>query len=91
MDSLKFVNYVYDNVHGFIGLTEVENEIEKLPIFQRLRRIKQLGLANWIFPGAEHTRYIHSLGVMHIIDQMGSKLGYNPEERQALRFSRTSA
>lgn len=84
---MKFVNYVLDNIHGFIGLTEVENEIEQLPIFQRLRRLNQLGLASWIFPGAEHTRYIHSLGVMHIIDQMAVKLGFNDEKRQLLRLA----
>ncbi len=85
--SLKFVNYVLDNVHGYIGLTQVENEIERLPIFQRLRRIKQLGLANWIFPGSEHTRYTHSLGVMHIIDQMAIALNFSDDDRQLVRLA----
>lgn len=85
--ALKFVNHILDNVHGFIGLTEVENKIEQLPIFKRLQHIKQLGLANWIFPGAEHTRYIHSLGVMHIIDQMSIKLNFSDEDRQLVRLA----
>ena len=85
--SLNFKNYILDNIHGFIGLTDIENRIERLDIFQRLRRIKQLGLTNWIFPGAEHTRYTHSLGVMHIIDQMAMKLGFEDEERQILRLA----
>lgn len=85
--EIKIEDYVLDNVHGYIGLTKVEKEIEALPIFQRLRRIKQLGLADIIFPGAEHTRYIHSLGVMYIIDQMALKLGFNDEERQIARLA----
>jgi HD superfamily phosphohydrolase len=87
MEELKFVNYILDNVHGYIGLTEVEDEIERLPVFQRLRRVKQLGLASLIFPGAEHTRYIHSLGVMHIIDQMAIKLGFTKKDRQLVRLA----
>ena len=87
LSTLEFENYILDNVHGFIGLTKVENIIERLPIFQRLRRIKQLGLGNWIFPGAEHTRYSHSLGVMHIIDQMAIKLRFSPKERQLVRLA----
>jgi HD superfamily phosphohydrolase len=83
--KIKFVDKVLDNVHGFIGLTKLESKICDLPVFRRLIHIKQLGLANWVFPGAEHTRYIHSLGVMHIIDQMAIKLHYDDtESRTAL-------
>lgn len=85
--ALEFENYILDNVHGFIGLTEIEDKIEHLVIFQRLRRLKQLGLTNWVFPGAEHTRYSHSLGVMHIIDQMATGLGFDDEDRQILRLA----
>lgn len=87
MTELKFVDYILDNVHGYIALTEIEQKIERLPIFQRLRRIKQLGVANWIFPGAEHTRYSHSLGVMHIADQMAIKLGFGDTDRQLIRLA----
>lgn len=87
MDELKFVDYIYDNIHGYIALTDIEQKIERLPIFQRLRRLKQLGIANWIFPGAEHTRYSHSLGVMHIADQMAIKLKFTSKERQLIRVA----
>ena len=63
--EMVFVNYILDNVHGFIGLTFMEDKIERLPIFKRLQDISQLGLVKRIFPGALHNRYIHSLGVMH--------------------------
>lgn len=84
---LKFVNHIYDNVHGYIGLTAVEREIERLPIFQRLRHLRQLGLVSWVFPGAEHSRYIHSLGVMHLIDAMAIRLNFNSRDRQKLRLA----
>lgn len=85
--EIEFKDKVLDNVHGFIGLTEVESKICELPIFKRLRHLKQLSLANWVFPGAEHTRYIHSLGVMHVIDKMAIKLGYDGKERQLVRLA----
>lgn len=85
--KIVFTDKILDNVHGFIGLTEVESEIVELPIFKRLRHLKQLSLANWVFPGAEHTRYIHSLGVMHVIDQMAIRLHYDAKERQLVRLA----
>ncbi len=83
--DLKFEDFILDNIHGYIALTEIECKIETLPIFRRLRGIKQLGLTNWIFPGAEHTRYSHSLGVMHIADKMAQKLDFTLKERQFIR------
>lgn len=88
LKEIVFVNHILDNVHGFIGLTELENRIEILPIFKRLQDISQLGLVKRIFPGALHNRYVHSLGVMHIIDQMALHLKeFNAAERQLLRLA----
>lgn len=86
--EMVFVNYILDNVHGFIGLTFMENKIERLPIFKRLQDISQLGLVKRIFPGALHNRYIHSLGVMHVIDQMALHLDkFSLAERQLMRLA----
>lgn len=85
--KIKFCDKVLDPVHGFIDLTEVESKLIELPIFKRMQSIKQLSLTNWIFPGAEHTRYIHSLGVMHIADLMAQQLLYSDEERQLVRLA----
>ena len=85
--KLNFTDKILDNVHGFIEYTDVEREIIELPVFKRLQSIKQLSLTNWIFPGAEHTRFIHSLGVMHIADQMAIQLRYTDEERQLVRLA----
>jgi hypothetical protein len=53
-------------VHGFIQLNDWEKQIVSQPAFQRLRRIRQLGWTDYVYPGAMHTRFEHSLGVMHI-------------------------
>jgi uncharacterized protein len=52
-------------VHGFVVLTDWEREIIAQPAFQRLRRIRQLAWTDQVYPGAMHTRFEHSLGVMH--------------------------
>lgn len=92
--KIKFVDRILDPVHGFIDLTQVEKEIIELPIFKRLQSLKQLSLTNWVFPGAEHTRYMHSLGVMHIADLMATNLKdedyndvFSDGQRQVLRLA----
>lgn len=57
-------------MHGFIPLNEWEWEIINHYAFQRLRRIRQLGFTDYIYPGATHTRFEHSLGVMHIATRL---------------------
>jgi HD superfamily phosphohydrolase len=57
-------------VHGFIGLTQLEREIVDHPAFQRLRRVKQLAWTDYVYPGASHTRFEHSLGVMHLASRL---------------------
>jgi HD superfamily phosphohydrolase len=52
-------------IHGFIRLNDWERTIVEEPSFQRLRRIRQLAWTDYIYPGAMHTRFEHSLGVMH--------------------------
>ena len=57
-----------DPVYGFINIPNefIFNIIEH-PYFQRLRRIKQLGLSDYVYPGAIHTRFSHALGAMHLM------------------------
>lgn len=66
---------LYDVLYGFVPITEWEEKIINSPFFQRLRWIKQLSFANYIFPGAEHNRFAHTVGVMHSMDQMLRALG----------------
>ena len=57
---------IRDPVHGSIAIHDAEIEILEHPFFQRLRNIKQLGFSEYVFPGATHTRYLHSIGVMNV-------------------------
>ncbi|HAI76870.1 MAG TPA: phosphohydrolase [Microscillaceae bacterium] len=65
MNKLKIIN---DPVYGFVKInTELLFDLIEHPYFQRLRRIKQLGLAELVYPGALHTRFHHALGAMHLM------------------------
>lgn len=64
--SVNTIKY-RDPIHGFIEVSELENEIINSQPFQRLRNIKQLAMTYLVFHGAEHTRFGHSLGVMHLV------------------------
>lgn len=66
----KYLNII-DPIHDFIQVYDHELPIVSHSIFQRLRRIRQLSSAHLIYPGAHHTRFEHSLGVMHIAGQVG--------------------
>src|SRR5882757_6610120 len=57
-------------VHGFIPFSDWEREIIAQPAFQRLRRIRQLAWTDQVYPGAMHTRFEHSLGVMHVASRL---------------------
>ncbi|MFB5645228.1 MAG: HD domain-containing protein [Nitrosopumilaceae archaeon] len=65
---------IIDPIHDFIRVSASELKIIDCPIFQRLRRIRQLSGAHLTYPGAQHTRFEHSLGVMHITGQAGHAL-----------------
>ena len=58
---------IFDPIHGYIRLEKQEAFILDLPPMQRLRHISQLGLANLVYPGANHTRFEHSIGVCHLV------------------------
>jgi len=63
---MEFSKRVADPVHRTIGLSELEVRVINSKAFQRLRNIRQLGLAHFVFPGADYSRFSHSLGVCHI-------------------------
>jgi HD superfamily phosphohydrolase len=63
----KIIN---DPVYGFISLPHaLVFDVIEHPYFQRLRRIKQLGMTHLVYPGALHTRFHHALGAMHLMQQ----------------------
>lgn len=68
----KIIN---DPVFGFINIPDgILYEIIQHPYFQRLHRIKQLGLSSYVYPGAQHTRLQHSLGAMHLMGEAVDQL-----------------
>lgn len=67
MNKKKIIN---DPLYGFISLpNELIYDIVSHPYFQRLRRIKQLGMTDFVYPGALHTRFHHALGSMHLMNE----------------------
>jgi uncharacterized protein len=65
---LKSQKILNDPVYGFITIpSELIFEIIDHPYFQRLRRIRQLGLTDFVYPGALHTRFHHAIGAMHLM------------------------
>jgi len=65
VNKKKIIN---DPLYGFITIpSELIFDIIETPIFQRLRRINQMGLADFVYPGALHTRFHHALGAMHLM------------------------
>lgn len=86
-NEMQFVGRILDNVHGFIYYTRAEEQIMNTLLFKRLQSIKQLSIVNWVFPGSEHTRYIHSLGVMYIADKMATRLELKVKERKIVRLA----
>lgn len=90
-------------VHGFVKLNDWERAIVDTPTFQRLRRIRQLAWTEYVYPGATHTRFEHSLGVMHTASRvydavcersqsiLESELAYNDDglkrDRQLVRLA----
>lgn len=79
-----------DPVYGFVGIPAgLLTEIIEHPWFQRLRRIRQLGLSHYVYPGAQHTRFQHVIGAMSlgwealdILEQKGVPILY--EEKEAV-------
>ncbi|MDB9883059.1 HD domain-containing protein [Bacteroidia bacterium] len=66
MNKKKIIN---DPIYGFITIHhDIVFDCIQLPEFQRLRRIKQLGLTSLVYPGAQHTRFQHVIGAMHLMD-----------------------
>jgi uncharacterized protein len=86
----KIIN---DPVHGFLSFPEPElMRVIDHPWFQRLRNISQMGVAHTVYPGAVHSRFLHSLGACHLMGQALDELHFkgfdiSPSERTAARLA----
>ncbi|WP_297549215.1 HD domain-containing protein [Thermococcus sp.] len=76
---------IHDGIHGSMKVTGVILDLVKTPEFQRLRHIRQLGLAYLVYPGANHSRFEHSLGTWHIAKRLADEVGLNEEESLLLQ------
>ncbi len=74
---LEVKKQIYDSVHGYIGLTEIELKVVNSPLFQRLKNIMMLGTVNFVYPGATNNRFEHSLGTMFMMEQFLSHIRVN--------------
>ncbi len=88
--SLNKLKNFNDPVYGFVSIPcDLVYDIISHPWFQRLRRIKQLGLSNYVYPGAQHTRFQHVIGAMSLtqdaistLEQKGVRV--EPNEKEAV-------
>ncbi len=76
---------IHDAIHGSIKFDGVTLKLLESPEIQRLSGIKQLGLGYLVFPGANHTRLEHSIGVGYMAGRMGEMLGLPKEEVELLK------
>jgi HD superfamily phosphohydrolase len=70
VNNLDVSKRIADPVHGLIRLTAIEAKILEHPAFQRLREVTQLGMAKYVYPGAMHSRFAHSLGVLSNVTEI---------------------
>ena len=76
MFERKIIN---DPVFGFINIPKgLLYDIVRHPLLQRLNRIKQLGLSSVVYPGAQHTRFQHSLGAFHLTSELDCPRCHEP-------------
>ncbi len=82
---------IQDNISGSVVLSPFERDLIRTPTLVRLTRIQQLGLGSLVFPGATHTRFSHSIGVMRVADRLAATLheqgSLTEIEREKLRVA----
>ncbi|HIP62619.1 MAG TPA: HD domain-containing protein [Archaeoglobus profundus] len=78
------MKYIHDPIHGQLKIDDWLIKIIDTPEFQRLRRISQLGFANLVYPGANHTRFEHSIGTMHIARLLVERMDISEDEKMEI-------
>lgn len=86
-----FFHVIKDPVHGTMQFTAAEDKWIKpfidSPLLQRLRFIRQMGMGDFIFPGAIHTRFSHSIGCCYVASQIAHKIHLASTERQLVMIA----
>ncbi|MEN6545259.1 MAG: HD domain-containing protein [Armatimonadia bacterium] len=70
----KKLHEIRDPIHNFVTFNDQERDLINSRPFQRLRRIHQLGMSHFLYPGANHTRFEHSLGVMELATRVFDRI-----------------
>jgi len=78
---------IRDPVHNFVVLPDDFEPLLNTRVLQRLRRIRQLAMANLVYPGALHTRFEHTLGVTHVAGQMAHHLRIEGEDLRLVQLA----
>jgi len=86
----KYWGFIKDPLYGYIKITDVEKKIVDTVPIQRLRRIKQLSGAEYVYPAANHTRFEHSLGVMYLAGVLAQNLPIELND-ETIEFIKLSA
>jgi uncharacterized protein len=79
------VKFIRDSLHGNLQINEFEVKLIDTPEIQRLRRIKQLGFTYLVYPGANHTRFEHSIGAMYLASRLTNNLDLSTDQKEMLR------
>jgi HD superfamily phosphohydrolase len=77
---------IKDEIHGTIAFDELEGKVIDSEPFQRLRRIKQMSVTSLVYPGANHTRFEHSIGTAHLSSVIARKLGLPDDETRKVKL-----
>jgi HD superfamily phosphohydrolase len=84
---LKTNRLIRDSIHGDFSLNDFEVEVMDHPQIQRLRRIKHLGFISLIYPGANHSRFEHSIGTMCLGSKLADHLNLSDYDKRLVRIS----
>ncbi|MDR2874114.1 MAG: HD domain-containing protein [Methanobrevibacter sp.] len=84
---LKTNKLIRDSIHGDFSLNDFEVKVMDHPQMQRLRRIKQLGFIYLIYPGANHSRFEHSIGTMYLGSKLANHLNLSDYDTKLVRIS----
>ncbi|MDD5171424.1 MAG: HD domain-containing protein [Candidatus ainarchaeum sp.] len=77
---------IKDQLHGTIEFDELEGRIIDTATFQRLRRIKQMSITNLVYPGANHSRFEHSIGTAHLSEIIARRVGLDEDEIKKVKL-----
>ena len=83
----KNKKFIRDSIHGNLPIDQFEVEVLDYPQLQRLRRVKQLGFISLIYPGANHSRFEHSIGTMHLASKLAEQLELDSYDQELVRMA----